>query len=103
MVEIRTGNRKFIWSGLNKHVISLVATKWYDLGLELLDPRHEREMEIIDKDSKVEGTRTCCRKMFGKWLETRDDASWDQLIEAVRTIQLNEVASHIEQLVLQGE
>jgi len=41
--------------------------------------------------------------MFSKWLETRDDASWDQLIEAMRTIELNSVASDVEQLLVQGE
>ena len=89
---------------LNKHVIPLVAIKWYDLGLELLETKHERELDTIEKDSKVEGAKTCCRKMFSKWLETQsDNASWDQLIQAVKNIELNDVASDIEQLLLQGE
>ena len=89
---------------LNKHVIPLVATRWYDLGLELLETKHERELDTIEKDSKVEGAKTCCRKMFSKWLETQsNNASWDQLIQAVKNIELNNVASDIEQLLLQGE
>jgi len=89
---------------LNKHVIPLVATSWYDLGLELLETKHERELDIIDKDSKTEGAKTCCRKMLSKWLETQSDsASWDQLIQAVKNIELNDVASKIEQWLLQGE
>ena len=89
---------------LNKHVIPLVATRWYDLGLELLETKHERELDTIEKDSKVEGAKTCCRKMFSKWLETQsDNASWDQLIQAVKNIELDDVASDIEQLLLQGE
>ena len=89
---------------LNKHVIPLVATRWYDLGLELLETKHERELDTIEKDSKVEGTKTCCRKMLSKWLESQSDsASWDQLIQAVKNIELNNVANDIEQLLLQGE
>ena len=89
---------------LNKHVVPLVATRWYDLGLELLETKHERELDTIEKDSKVEGVKTCCRKMFGKWLESQSDsASWDQLIQAVKNIELNNVANDIEQLLLQGE
>ena len=89
---------------LNKHVIPLVATKWYDLGLELLETKHERELDTIEKDNKVEGTKTCCRKMFSKWLETQSDsASWDQLIQAVKNIELDSVANDIEQLLPQGE
>ena len=42
--------------------------------------------------------------MFSKWLETQsDNASWDQLIQAVKNIELNDVANDIEQLLLQGE
>ena len=89
---------------LNKHVIPLVATRWYDLGLELLETKHERELDTIEKDSKVEGVKTCCRKMFSKWLETQsDDASWDQLIQAAKNIELYDLANNIEQLLLQGK
>ena len=89
---------------LNKHVIPLVATRWYDLGLELLETKHERELDTIEKDNKAEGAKTCCRKMFSKWLETQsDNASWDQLIQAVKNIEVNNVASDIEQLLLQRE
>ena len=39
-----------------------------------------------------------------KWLETQSDSgSWDQLIQAVKNIELNNAVSDIEQLLLQGE
>ena len=42
--------------------------------------------------------------MLSKWLESQSDsASWDQLIQAVKNIELNNVANDIEQLLLQGE
>ena len=88
---------------LNKHVIPLVATRWYDLGLELLETKHERELEIIETNHSNDAAK-CCRKMFSKWLESQcDSASWDQLIQAVKNIELNNVANDIEQLLLQGE
>ena len=88
---------------LNKHVILLVATRWYDLGLELLETKHERELEIIETNHSNDAAK-CCRKMFSKWLESQcDSASWDQLIQAVKNIELNNVANDIEQLLLQGE
>ena len=87
---------------LNRHVIPLVATRWYDLGLELLETQHEKELEIIEAGNNE--IKTCCRKMFSKWLETQfDNASWDQLIQAVKNIELNNVANDIEQLLLQGK
>ena len=91
---------------LNKHVIPLVATRWHDLGLELLETtlKHERELEIIETNYRND-VSTCCRKMLSKWLESQSDsASWDQLIQAVKNIELNNVANDIEQLLLlQGE
>ena len=87
---------------LNNLVIPLVATRWYDLGLELLETQHERELEIIEENNNE--VKKCCRKMFSKWLETQsDNASWDQLVQTVKNIKLNDVASDIEQLLLQGE
>ena len=88
---------------LNRHVIPKVDTKWYDLGLELLDDEYDRELETIDNDYRNNGSKICCQKMFSKWLETRDDACWVQLIEALRTIELNSVASDVEQLLVQSE
>ena len=88
---------------LNNHVIPLVATRWYDLGLELLETKHERELEIIESNYRNDMS-TCCRKMLSKWLETRSNsASWGQLIQAVKNIKLNNVANDIEQLLLQGK
>ena len=88
---------------LNKYVIPLVATKWYDLGLELLETKHEKELEIIETNHSNDAGK-CCRKMFSKWLETQSDsASWDQLLQAVKNIELDSVANDIEQLLPQGE
>ena len=78
-----------------------VAKKWYDLGLELLETKYERELDIIEANYKTD-VKTCCRQMFSKWLETQSDASWAQLIQAVTNIELNNVVCYIEQF-LRGE
>ena len=41
---------------------------------------------------------TCCREMFAEWLRTEVDASWDQLLEVLRSsnIQLIHLADQIE-------
>ena len=31
----------------------------------------------------------CCQEMFSKWLETEENASWDQLLEALRSSSVN--------------
>ena len=84
------------------HVIPSVAIRWYELGVVLLDTKYQNELTIIEADIRNDAV-TCCRKMFSKWLNTDELASWDKLIKAVRIVQLNNVASDIEQLLLQGE
>ena len=43
----------------------------------------------------------CCKEMFSKWLETQEDASWDQLLEALRSpgVQLESLANKIDQIL----
>ena len=84
------------------HVIPLVNTKWYYLGVVLLDTKYENELNTIEADVRND-VAMCCRKMFSKWLNTDKLASWDKLIKAIRIVQLNNVADDIEQLLLQGE
>ena len=84
-------------------MIPSVKTEWYNLGLQLLDPKYENELNTIEQDARNDAA-ICCRKMFRKWLNTDGPASWNKLIEALRIIvQLNNVANDIEQLLLQGE
>ena len=84
---------------LNKHVIPLVVNKWYNLGLELLEPEHERKLEVIQRNHETDVEKSC-RKMFSEWLQTQpDSASWDKLIRVVKSIKLNNAASHIEKLL----
>ena len=39
--------------------------------------------------------------MFNKWLETQTNASWDQLLEALRSpsVQLESLANQIDQML----
>ena len=82
---------------LNEYVTPLVATKWYDLGLQLLETKYERELDIIEENYK-NYVKKCCRQMFSKWLETRS-AGWSQLTQAVKNIDLNSAANYIEQFI----
>ena len=40
----------------------------------------------------------CCQEMFIKWLNTKENASWNQLLEALRSpcVQRIDLASQIE-------
>ena len=81
------------------HVVPSVASKWFELGMTLLD---EVELNIIEIDFSNDAI-TCCRKMLIRWLNTDELASWDNLIKGLRIIQLNTIASKIEHLLLQSK
>ena len=102
LVIIKVGYDRPILRDVTIHVIPSVATRWYELGLVLLDTKYHNELTIIEADVRSDAV-TCCRKMFSKWLNTDELASWDKLIKAVRIVQLNNVSNDIEQLLLQGE
>ena len=84
------------------HVIPNAADQWYELGLLLLEPKYENHLKIIETDTRNDA-RTCCRKMFDKWLTTDKLASWDKVIEALTLIGLNNVVSNIKQLLGESE
>lgn len=70
-----------------------LTTKWYDIGLELLDS-DTATLDLIKKNNPVD-TDECCTEMFKKWLESNSDASWDQLINALYVIGLDTAAKNI--------
>ena len=38
--------------------------------------------------------------MFKKWLEAHEDASWNQLIEALKSVKLVHLATQIERILV---
>ena len=42
----------------------------------------------------------CCTKMLQLWLERQPDATWEQLIRALKEVEMNELARNIEQALL---
>ena len=53
-------------------------------GSTLLLPQHQGILDIIAKDHPSD-TLTCCKRMLKKWLETTTDATWNQLLSALRS------------------
>ena len=84
------------------HVVPSAATKWYELGLQLLDPKYASELNTIEADGRGDA-KTCCRKMFVKWLETDNSVSWNKVIKSLKAIELNNVASSVENLLKHGK
>lgn len=79
---------------LNQHVINNISSKWEDLGLALLEQKDEEKLKQI----KIDNNRVseCCKEMFRLWLESCVTATWNQLIQALRMVELNSLATTIE-------
>lgn len=76
-----------------------ISTRWRDLGLELVDSNKTLRVIEADHPSDVD---TCCRLMFEKWLEIKPDASWSQLVTALKNIKMNTAASAVSKLFKSG-
>ena len=86
---------------LMNNVVPLVATHWYELGLELLGETSFVLLDQIAKKDKL-NHKDCCAKMLTKWQEDQSsNATWDQLIKAMKFIGLSSVASDLEQQIQQ--
>ena len=72
-----------------------IATKWFDLGLELVDSH--KVLKVIQADHRND-VETCCRLMFEKWLERTPDASWEQLVTALNNIGMKTAADVVSKL-----
>ena len=83
---------------LHDHVVNNVAGKWRDLGVQLLPP----EMVDIIAVDHPHDVVSCCKSVLKKWRETTTDATWNQLIRALRSpsVQLNHLAGQLEQMLI---
>ena len=77
-------------------IISAIGTKWYELGIALLDDDKAEQLEIIEGNNS-EITRRCTA-MLKYWLETHSNATWNDLVEALKSpgVELNNVATMAE-------
>ena len=76
-----------------------MADKWKDVGVQLLRSDQEKMLDIIVADHPHDVV-SCCKCVFKKWLETTTDATWNQLIKALRSpsIRLDYLAGQLEQM-----
>ena len=77
-------------------IITAVGSKWYELGIELLNEDQLTQLDII-KTNNHEVTR-CCAEMFLFWLRSHSTATWQNLVEALKApgVELNDVAATVE-------
>ena len=93
------GNERPALKLLNRYVRTGVSGKWHDLGLELLEQEDEEKLNEIESNNPSD-TNKCCTKMFQWWLDKyADKATWNQLIKALREVELSSLATRIEKML----
>ena len=77
-----------------------VEGKWKELGVQLLRSDQENHLNIIAVDHPHDAV-SCCKCVLEKWLDTTTDATWNQLITALRSpsVQLDYLANQFEQML----
>ena len=75
-----------------------VAANWMQLGLVL--GFNYSVLKAIEKDN-IFNHEDCCFEVLHKWLygEACQPITWERLIEALRDLELNGMASSLEQLL----
>ena len=73
-----------------------MGAKWYQLGIQLLDENQAPQLEIIKANH--DDVIGCCTALFSYWLQTHPNASWCELVVALRApgVEMNEVAASVE-------
>ena len=74
--------------------------KWQDLGVQLLPS----ETVGIIAQNHPQNVVSCCKRVLEEWRETTTDATWNQLIKALRSpsVQMNNLAGQLEQMLITG-
>lgn len=70
--------------------------------MELLEPEDEGKLNEI-RINHPQDNGECCKQMFEMWLKKYPHATWNQLIQALREIKLNQLASKIDDMLITTE
>ena len=75
-----------------------IAPNWCELGAILLDEKHEGQLKLIES-THGSNVKKCCSVMLRYWVDKHPEATWHQLVQALRTpgVDLDTVASRIEE------
>ena len=85
---------------MSNYVVPEVGFKWFLLGFQLLDEQYVRILYTIRADHKT--AEDSCIEMLDEWLRTDVHASWNKLIEGLKSpsVKLNDVAGQLQHMLL---
>jgi len=82
---------------LNNFVVPYVGNKWFNLGLQLIDPANESLLYNMKAD-RHKNFDEQCTEMFSQWLQTESKANWNYVIFCLKApaVNLKNLAKDIE-------
>ena len=91
LVNLRPSKKKIL------DIVNYVAPHWYELGIRLLNEGQESRLDSIKSDIGPD-SKKCCIEMFWYWLESHPEATWQDLLESLRSqaLELHNTAATIE-------
>ena len=95
-----TGSSQPTLNDLSCHVVMKAAQKWRDLGVQLLED-NQFQIGMLDIIGAEYNDVRCCEHVLEMWLQITPNASWNQLISALRspTVQLDRLADQLEKML----
>jgi len=84
-----------------RHVRELISSKWYDVGLELLEDKDAAYLRGIKVNYSANVSKAC-QEMLELWLDRQPEATWAQLIDSLSApgIELNTAAFNIKKMLM---
>ena len=78
-------------------LVTDMASEWYELGAMLLEEKEESQLKVIES-THGNNVKKCCMAMLKYWLDKHPEATWHQLVTALRSsgVDLDSVAASIE-------
>ena len=85
---------------LYRHVRLPIAPVWFSVGVELFEGNDIKRLNII-RCNHNGNAEACCVDMLSMWHEKYPNATWDDIIKALKApgVDLNDTASTIERLL----
>ena len=85
---------------LANFVVPQASARWYNLGLQLLDPRDEGVLHSM-KTQASKSPEEQCTEVFNHWLTTKKNPTWNKLIGSLKSpaVNLPNVAITIEEML----
>ena len=75
-----------------KDLILVRTVKWYELGLQL--EVEGKDLDVIQANNQ-NNIEACKREMFSKWLGITPNASYQQVVEALKVVGEISEANHL--------